>query len=64
MRISLIDRETKERVLPVFYSDNYLSLEPGRTKKISLEYPAGVDLSNKTVHLEGWNVEELEIVIR
>ncbi len=33
-RISVIDRNTNKRVLPVFYSDNYISIVPGEEKTI------------------------------
>src|SRR5690242_20529590 len=31
-RISLINNKTKERILPTFYSDNYISVLPGESK--------------------------------
>jgi hypothetical protein len=46
-----------ERVLPVYYSDNYVSLVPGETRTISVE-AALADLDNQLplVVLDGWNV--------
>jgi len=46
-----------ERVLPVFYSDNYVSLVPGETRKIEIE--AGANQFNgedALVVFDGWNV--------
>jgi mannosylglycoprotein endo-beta-mannosidase len=40
-RISLVNPVTKLRVLPVFYSDNYVSVLPGESKTIYLEYEPG-----------------------
>ncbi len=63
-RISIIDRNTKKRVLPVFYSDNYVSLLPGETQTIRIE---GAVLSNPdglSAKIEGWNTEAMEIVIQ
>lgn len=55
-RVSLVDATTKARILPVFYSDNYLSVPPGEKKTITVEYtPTTTD---PLVSLEGWNVPE------
>jgi len=37
-RISLVDAGTKQRILPVFYDDNYFSVLPGAEKKIIIDY--------------------------
>jgi hypothetical protein len=47
-----------QRVLPVFYSDNYLSLLPGERKTLTVEAAAG-DLGGEEAPLlavDGWNV--------
>jgi hypothetical protein len=46
-----------ERVLPVFYSDNYLSLLPGDHKTLTVE-AAAVDLDGEAplLAVDGWNV--------
>ena len=52
-RISLVNNQTKERILPVFYSDNYVSVLPGESKKIIISCPS---LSkNMQVQVDGWN---------
>jgi hypothetical protein len=44
------------RVLPVYYSDNYVSLLPGESRQIEVLCPAGgADCAR--VALRGWNVE-------
>lgn len=50
-----------ERVLPVFYSDNYLSLLPGESRRITIEC-ATEDLKRETpsLVLDGWNVAVAE----
>lgn len=56
-RISLLDSKTGERILPVFYDDNYVSVVPGATKKVIIDYipQSGV---NAKVSIKGWNVAE------
>ncbi|GAB3927411.1 glycoside hydrolase family 2 protein [Mucilaginibacter myungsuensis] len=37
-RVSLLNGKTLQRILPVFYQDNYFSVEPGTTKIITIDY--------------------------
>jgi hypothetical protein len=50
-------RKSGERVLPVFYSDNYVSLVPDETKTITIE-AAESDFEGRDalIVLDGWNV--------
>ncbi len=55
--LQLRNQRTNERVLPVFYSNNYISLLPGESKNISIEAPAGILLADQPlVVVDGWNV--------
>ena len=46
-----------QRVLPVFYSDNYLSLLPGETKTLNIEAaPADLEGDTPVLAVDGWNV--------
>lgn len=49
--------QNAERVLPVFYSDNYVSLVPGATRIIDIEADAA-DLQGEAplITVDGWNV--------
>ena len=55
--VQLRRRGSGQRVLPVYYSDNYLSLLPGESRTISIE-AAAKDLGGEepVVALDGWNV--------
>lgn len=44
-----------ERILPAFYSDNYVSLLPGESRTIEVRYPAGKGGAPHFM-LSGWNV--------
>jgi len=57
-RISLIDSKTRKRLLPTFYSDNYISLTPGAQKTIYLEYRSEGEKIIPLVSISGWNVGE------
>jgi hypothetical protein len=49
--------DTGARVLPAFYSDNYLSLAPGERKTLTIE-AAQSDLQGEPplIAVDGWNV--------
>jgi hypothetical protein len=55
-RLSVIDPQTKKRILPSFFSDNYISVLPGEEKKITIDYPPSASLP--LVEVKGWNVEK------
>jgi mannosylglycoprotein endo-beta-mannosidase len=57
-RVSLVDRTTKKRILPVSYSDNYVSALPGGSVSLTLDYPPGVEISKAAVAIRGWNISE------
>jgi len=50
-------RKSGERVLPCFYSDNYVSLLPNETKSITIEADKGeFHGEDAVVVIDGWNV--------
>lgn len=55
--LQLRRQNSGERVLPVYYSDNYVSLVPGETRTISIEAAAS-DLKDQTplIMVDGWNI--------
>ena len=63
-RISLVDPTTKQRLLPVFYSDNYVSVLPGESKTITLDYTSKPGAAKPEVSVSGWNVAEKEVEVR
>jgi hypothetical protein len=60
-KITLLDG-AGERVLPAFYSDNYVTLLPGETREIEVQSPRGGTIGSR-VALRGWNVVPRDIVI-
>ena len=55
--LQLRRQRSGERVLPVYYTDNYVSLTPGESKTITIEAAAS-DLKREKplIVLDGWNV--------
>jgi len=54
MKLTLQDAATGRRILPAYYSDNYISLLPGEQRTISVEFPAGTE--KPELGLRGWNL--------
>ncbi|MHB1744251.1 MAG: glycoside hydrolase family 2, partial [Acidobacteriaceae bacterium] len=56
--LQLRRKSSGKRVLPVFYSDNYISLAPDENRTVTVD-AAETDLKGDTplVALDGWNVD-------
>ena len=52
------------RILPAYYSDNYVSLLPGETKEVEIEYPAGAAKGAAQVKLRGWSLAEMIVPVQ
>ncbi|MFT3978895.1 MAG: glycoside hydrolase family 2 TIM barrel-domain containing protein [Ferruginibacter sp.] len=63
-RAALVNQATGERILPSFFSDNYISVLPGETKTIDIEFPAAFKSTGKKIQVYGWNVPEQHIAIK
>ena len=58
-KLTLVDAKG-ERILPAFYSDNYVALLPGETKVLTIRYPATVSAAPE-VTMRGWNVATAKV---
>jgi beta-galactosidase/beta-glucuronidase len=61
VKITMLD-ERGDRVLPVYYDDNYVALLPGESRRIEVHCPASGAQCAK-VALRGWNAEPREISV-
>jgi mannosylglycoprotein endo-beta-mannosidase len=59
-RIALIDSKTGKRVLPSFYDDNYVSVLPGESKTVTVEFSGN---QKNAIEVYGWNVDAKRIEI-
>jgi hypothetical protein len=60
-KLTLQNAATHERILPAYYSDNYVSLLPGESLHLTIRYPSAGAGSRKlapAVGVRGWNVPE------
>jgi hypothetical protein len=55
VKLTLVDGDGK-RILPAFYSDNYLDLLPGETRNVEIRYTA-TEKVRPSLKIRGWNAE-------
>ena len=61
-KLTLLD-DKDIRILPAYYSDNYVSLLPGEQREIVIRYPADRADAKAKVALRGWNVVPASVTI-
>jgi len=54
-KLTLLNAGDKQRILPAYYSDNYISLLPGESRTIQVEYPISAVHGPAEIALRGWN---------
>ena len=54
-KLTLLNAGDKQRILPAYYSDNYVSLLPGESRTIQVEYPSAAARGPAQIGLRGWN---------
>lgn len=62
-RVSLVDAQQKKRILPVFYSDNYISVLPGQQQTITISGGATATSKDALIEVYGNNVKRQYIAI-
>lgn len=56
-RLKVLDKETGKRILPVHYSDNYITLMPGDKQEITLQVPASVPEERMQIVVDSWTAD-------
>ncbi len=51
-----------DRILPAYYSDNYVSLLPGEPRQVEIRVPARSMLGAR-INLRGWNVDPTTVLV-
>ena len=62
LKLTLMNSATGERILPAYYSENYVSLLPGEERTITVEFPAGSE--RPSIGLRGWNLASSNITVK
>ena len=62
-KLTILNANDGSRILPAYYSDNYLSLLPGESREIEIDYPADAAASAPQISLRGWNVAPQTVAV-
>lgn len=63
-RVALVSAQSNQRILPAFFSDNYMSILPGESKTVTVDFTDKDASIEKKIQVYGWNVEEQLIEIK
>ncbi len=55
-KLTPINAGDGSRILPAYLSDNYISLLPGESREIEIEYPAAAAQGAAQIAIRGWNL--------
>ncbi|MGH9736268.1 MAG: glycosyl hydrolase 2 galactose-binding domain-containing protein [Candidatus Acidiferrales bacterium] len=56
IKVTLLNASDRSRILPAYYNDNYVSLLPGESREIEVEYPSNAAKSAPELGIRGWNL--------
>ena len=58
LKLTLEEAQGGERILPAYYSDNYVSLLPGESRTVTIHYPASAATGEPALGLRGYNLQQ------
>ncbi len=58
LKLTLEEARGGERILPAYYSDNYVSLLPGESRTVTIRYPAAAAKGAPVLGLRGYNLRQ------
>lgn len=61
VKLTLENADTGSRILPAYYSENYISLLPGESRVITIAFPA--TRFKPAIAIRGWNVEQETVAV-
>jgi Exo-beta-D-glucosaminidase Ig-fold domain/Glycosyl hydrolases family 2/Concanavalin A-like lectin/glucanases superfamily/Glycosyl hydrolases family 2, sugar binding domain/Glycosyl hydrolases family 2, TIM barrel domain len=62
-KLTLLAAPGGDRILPAYWSDNYVSLMPGESRVLDVEYPSTAGHGAAQVTIRGWNVTPESIAV-
>jgi Exo-beta-D-glucosaminidase Ig-fold domain/Concanavalin A-like lectin/glucanases superfamily/Glycosyl hydrolases family 2/Glycosyl hydrolases family 2, sugar binding domain/Glycosyl hydrolases family 2, TIM barrel domain len=62
IKLTLENAVTGQRILPAYYSDNYVSLLPGEERSVSVAFAAGD--ATPAIGLRGWNLATQTVAVQ
>ncbi len=62
-KLTLLNEKDGSRILPAYLSDNYVSLLPGETRDVEIEYPSAAAKGPAQLAIRGWNLSPKTISV-
>jgi hypothetical protein len=62
-KLTLLNAADGSRILPAYYADNYVSLLPGESREIEIDYPAKSATGPAELALRGWNLAKQVVAV-
>ncbi len=62
-KLTLVNAGDGTRILPAYYSDNYVSLLPGEAKTVEIEFPSSAAKGQPQVNLRGWSLAPTSVAV-
>ncbi len=63
LKLTLEEAQGGERILPAYYSDNYVSLLPGESRTVTIHYPAAAAKGGAALGLRGYNLRQTVLAV-
>ena len=63
LKLTLEEAQGGERILPAYYSDNYVSLLPGESQTVTVRYPASATKGGAALGLRGYNLSQTVVEV-
>lgn len=58
-RVKVFDKKTGKRILPVHYSDNYVTVMPGDKREINLEFSSELPREQIDIVIDSWTADRI-----
>jgi hypothetical protein len=58
-RIKVLDKKTGKRILPVHYTDNYITLMPGDTREVEIEFSSPLPKEQISIVVDSWTADRM-----
>jgi len=61
--LTLLNASDGSRILPAYFTDNYVSLLPGEHREIDIVYPAKAANGAARLAIRGWNIQKQTVPV-
>lgn len=58
-RIKVFDKKTGKRILPIHYTDNYITLMPGDKREVELQFTSSLPKEQIVITVDSWTAERM-----